>query len=274
MLTNSLRINPSSKVRLADIDPRSAPGFDEAEKSIAKARALAELTDNVQACAELQYRMYAENKHGILFVLQGMDTSGKDGVIRHVFSGLNPQGCHVTSFKKPSEYEADRDYLWRIHAATPPRGEIAVFNRAHYEDVLIVRVHNFVPQTIWEPRYEAINQFEQYLANNHITIIKIMLHISKDEQKERLQARLDDPRKNWKFNPADLAERKFWDAYQEAYEAVLSRCSTEHAPWYVVPADRKWYRNWAVSKILRDTLESLNIKFPPPMCDVSKITIE
>lgn len=272
-MTPFLAVPPNSKVRLADVDPRATPDFDDRGNS-AKERAAAGVAANVAACADLQARLYAQNKHALLVVLQGMDTSGKDGVVRHVFSGLNPQGCHVTSFKKPSEAEADRDFLWRIHAAVPPRGDIAVFNRAHYEDVLIVRVHNFVPEHVWSARYEMINQFEHYLTRNHVRIVKIMLHISKDEQRQRLQARIDDPTKNWKFQPGDIEERKFWNDYQAAYEAILERCSTPWAPWHVVPADRKWYRDWAISRILREHLESINPQFPAPTLDPKSIVID
>ncbi len=297
------RIKPDSRVRLAQIDPDDTSGFvpkisphkadtnankSKANKSKAnKSKANTSTVDkhaikqlasdqvdaNIARVVTLQELLYAENRLGILVVLQGMDTSGKDGVIRSVFSGINPQGCHVKSFKKPSEAEADRDFLWRIHAAIPARGEIGVFNRAHYEDVLIVRVHNFVPEAVWRRRYDMINQFEEYLTNNNIVILKFMLHISKDEQKERLQARLDDPSKHWKFNPADVAERKHWDDYQRAYEAILEKCSTPHAPWYVIPANKKWYRNWAISTILRKTMEEVNPKAPKATFDAKQIVI-
>lgn len=273
------RLPLGKPVSLAKIDPRGTPGLEASgsKKSVngeLKQRAEAELAANVEATAHLQEMLFAENQQALLVILQGMDTSGKDGVIRHVFSGINPQGCHVTSFKKPTEPEADRDYLWRIHQAVPAKGEIGIFNRAHYEDVLIVRVHNFVPASVWKGRYAQINEFEAYLTANHVTILKFMLHISKDEQKERLQARLDDPEKRWKFNLADLAERKYWPAYQEAYEAALEKCNTEHSPWYVIPADRKWYRNWAISTIVRQTLEGIAPKPPKVSFDVKKIVIE
>jgi PPK2 family polyphosphate:nucleotide phosphotransferase len=269
------RIKPNARVRLADIDPDSAPGFPskKREKTAIKDEAAKQVASNLQRIAELQELLYAQNQTSMLVVLQGMDTSGKDGVVRGVFSGINPQGCHITSFKKPSEAEADRDFLWRIHAQVPARGEINVFNRAHYEDVLIVRVHNFVPENVWRKRYDMINQFEQYLTNNHVVIVKFMLHISKDEQKARLQARLDDPAKRWKFNPADVQERKHWDDYQRAYETVLEKCSTTHAPWYVIPANKKWYRNWAISTILRQSLEEIDPKAPKATFDPKAITI-
>lgn len=263
-------IKPDDKVGLSKIDPRSSPGFD-GKKDDNKERAERETAKNVARIAELQERLYAENTRALLVVLQGMDTSGKDGVVRHVFSGLNPQGCHVTSFKKPSEAEADRDFLWRIHAAVPPKGDIAVFNRAHYEDVLVVRVHNFVPEKVWKKRYDMINEFERYISENGVRVVKFMLHISKDEQAERLRARIEDPSKRWKFSPQDLAERKFWGDYQAAYEDVLSRCSTKHAPWHVIPADRKWYRDWAVSTVLCEVMEEMDPK--PPKIDFDPATI-
>lgn len=302
------RIAPGSRVRLAQIDPDDTSDFKPNSKNPSKAQATKtttstskargmrttsdaqrdaaksakdalklaaahDLQHNIARIAELQELLYAENKSGLLVILQGMDTSGKDGVVRNVFSGINPQGCHVISFKKPSEMEADRDFLWRIHAAIPAKGEINVFNRAHYEDVLIVRVHNFVPEPVWRQRYDMINQFEEYLTNNHVVIVKFMLHISKDEQKQRLQARLDDPAKRWKFNPADVHERTHWDDYQRAYEAVLEKCSTPRAPWYVIPANKKWYRNWAISTILRQTLEELKPKAPKAAFDPKQIVI-
>jgi PPK2 family polyphosphate:nucleotide phosphotransferase len=254
-------------IKLADIDPRSTPAF-EGDKD----EAAAQLAKETKRIAELQELLYAQNSHAILIVLQGMDTSGKDGVIRHVFGGVNPQGCMVTSFKKPSEEEADRDYLWRIHAATPPKGTIGIFNRAHYEDVLIVRVHNLVPQSRWKARYEQINQFEHYLAMNHVTVIKCMLHISKEEQLERLKARLEDPTKRWKFNPGDIAERAKWEMYQEAYEDAINACSTREAPWHIIPADRKWYARLAIAKLVRATLEEIDPK--PPQINYDPATIK
>lgn len=271
------RIPPDSRWRLAAVDPGSTPAFaaKKGEKNgDLKARAESELEAHAAAIAKLQERLWAENRRALLVVLQGMDTSGKDGVIRHVFHGVNPQGCHVTSFKKPSEAEADRDYLWRIHAAVPPKGEIGIFNRAHYEDVLIVRVHSFVPEKVWRARYEQINDFEKYLTSNHVTILKFMLHISKDEQRERLQARLDDPEKHWKFSPQDVEERTFWPSYMDAYQDAVTKCSTAHAPWHVIPADRKWYARWAIAGIVRSTLEEMDPRPPKVDLDVSKIVIK
>ncbi len=276
------RLNPGTKVRLKSLDPSDASAFAKqsgakysakGDKDAIKADAEQAVTDNALALADLQFRLYAENKHALLVVLQGMDTSGKDGVIRHVFSRINPQGCLVTSFKKPCEHEVDRDYLYRIHEAIPAKGEIGIFNRAHYEDVLIVRVHNLVPKDVWSKRYNQINEFEHYLTENGVVILKFFLHISKDEQRERLQARLDDPTKNWKYSPQDVAERKHWDDYQAAYEEALTRCSTKWAAWYSVPSDKKWYRNWAVSAIVRARLEAMNPTIPKPLTDLKKIKI-
>ena len=222
----------------------------------------------------LQEVLYAEGKHKVLVVLQAMDTGGKDGTIRHVFDGTNPQGVKVASFKKPTPEELAHDYLWRVHAHTPGSGEITVFNRSHYEDVLVVRVHNLVPEQRWSGRYEHINGFERALADEGTTIVKFFLHISKSEQRRRLQARLDTPDKQWKFSKGDLAERQRWDEYVDAYEAALSKTSTSHAPWYVIPADRKWYRNLAISQILVDTLNGFDMSFPPPEDDLTGIVVD
>lgn len=264
-------IRPGSGVELSKLSPRSTPGFD-GTKDENKERAEKETTKNVSRMAELQEKLYAENSRALLVVLQGMDTSGKDGVVRHVFSGLNPQGCHVTSFKKPSEAEADRDFLWRIHAAVPAKGEIGVFNRAHYEDVLVVRVHNYVPEKVWKKRYEMINEFERYVSENGVRVVKFMLHISKEEQAERLRARIEEPSKRWKFSMQDLEERKLWNEYMRAYEDLLSKCSTAWAPWHVIPADRKWYRDWAISRVLREVMEEMDPR--PPKLTFDPKTVE
>jgi PPK2 family polyphosphate:nucleotide phosphotransferase len=224
--------------------------------------------------AALQEVLYAEGKHKVLIVLQAMDTGGKDGAIRHVFRGVNPQGVKVTSFKKPTEIELAHDYLWRIHPHTPGNGEIAIFNRSYYEDVLVVRVRNLVPQAVWSRRYEHINAFEKMLADEGTTILKFFLHISKEEQKKRLQSRLDDPHKRWKFHPGDLEERALWSHYTEAYEAVLSQTSTEWASWHIIPGDRKWYRNLMISQIIIEKLESLDMRYPEPEGDLEGIVIE
>lgn len=217
---------------------------------------------NIQALDELAYRLYAENTRSLLIVLQGMDTAGKDGVIRHVMTGLNPQCAEVVPFKRPSDEELDHDFLWRIHQKIPARGSVGIFNRSHYEDVLVVRVENLVPQPVWEARYDAINHFEKLLTDGKVKVLKFFLHISQQEQLERLQARLDDPTKRWKFSKADLDKRKQWDDYMLAYEDALSRCNTKHAPWHVIPANRKWFRNLAISTIIRHTLEKMDPKFP------------
>jgi len=207
-------------------------------------------------------------------VLQGMDTAGKDGTIRRVMSGINPRDCRVVSFKAPSQEELDHDFLWRVHRECPRRGEIGVFNRSHYEDVLIVRVRGLVKKEVWSARYDQINRFEQHLAENGTRIVKFFLHISKAEQKERLEARLADPSKNWKMNPTDLEERKLWDDYQRAYEDAISRCSTAHAPWFIIPADKKWFRDLAVSSIMVEMLEGMDLRYPKAEFDSSKIKVE
>jgi PPK2 family polyphosphate:nucleotide phosphotransferase len=264
---DSLRVKPGSRVRLRDFDPddkSTVPGDKE------KVAALN--TDLQKRIGELQELLYAGQKHKVLLVLQGMDTSGKDGAVRHVMSESSPQGLRVYSFKKPTETELAHDYLWRVHAQVPGSGEIVVFNRSHYEDVLVVRVHSLVGETVWRKRYEQINDFERMLCESGTTIIKCFLHISKDEQRERLQARLDDPTKRWKFQHGDLEERKLWDDYTAAYEDALSRTSTKDAPWYVIPANRKWVRNYLVADILVRTLEKLKMTYPEP--DLSDVRVE
>ncbi len=251
------RVEPGTTVDLSQWETSSSATFD-GDKRAGK-KALLALNDELEALQEL---LYAEGKHKILIVLQATDTGGKDGTIRHVFEGVNPQGVHVASFKKPTEIELDHDYLWRVHARTPGSGQIVIFNRSHYEDVLVVRVHDLVPPARWEKRYEHIKNFEKLLADEGTTIIKFFLHISKDEQKERLEERLADPEKHWKFAKGDLAERERWDDYQEAFEAALSRTSTEYAPWYIIPADRKWYRNLVISEVIIETLKGLDMAYP------------
>lgn len=272
-VADRLRVPPGSRVSMKDLDPRATPGMDGLSTSDAKERSERDIASNIERMALLQQRLYAENHRALLVILQGMDTSGKDGAIRAVFSGMNPQGCHVTSFKKPSTDEADRDFLWRIHAACPPKGDIGIYNRAHYEDVLVVRVHDLVPREVWGSRYAIINEFERYLTVTGTTVLKFYLHISRSEQRERLVARLADPEKQWKFSAQDVAERAHWDHYMEAYQDALERCSTEHAPWYVIPSDRKWYRNWAISEIVRATMEGMNPRIPPPSIDPASFTI-
>lgn len=259
---------PGSKVKLADIDTRKVDG--DWDKQSGKEQ----VKRNTEVSRDLAYRLYAENRRAVLLVLQGMDTAGKDGTIRTVLTGINPQSCHITSFKTPSSEELDHDFLWRIHKAVPRRGEIGIFNRSHYEDVLIVRVHNLVPASEWRTRYERINEFEELITEGGVTIVKCFLHISYEEQRERLQARLDRPEKRWKFNKADLDERKLWPQYQEAYEDALNKCNTEHAPWHIIPSDRKWYRNLAVSILLRETLEAMTPKIPPAEPGLDGIVVE
>lgn len=262
-------VQPGKKIKLAERDPQDTGDFkggkEEGLKTIAK------LNEKLQ---ELQELLYAEGKHKVLVVLQAMDTGGKDGAIRRVFDGVNPQGVKVASFKVPTPEELAHDYLWRVHKVVPANGEMVVFNRSHYEDVLVVRVRDFVPKEIWSKRYEQINAFEKHLAENGTTILKFFLHISRDEQKERLQARLDDPTKHWKFSLGDLEERKLWGKYQAAYEDALNKTSTEYAPWYVVPADRKWYRDLVISTVLVETLEGLKMEYPTPKDDLSGVVVE
>lgn len=256
-MSQPLTVPEGTSVKLADFDPRHVH-YRSSKK--ASAKEIAKLT---AASRDLAYRLYAENRRAVLLVLQGMDTAGKDGTIRTVMTGINPQSCQIVPFKKPSTEELDHDFLWRIHKAVPRRGNIGIFNRSHYEDVLVVRVHNLVPQAEWETRYDRINEFEQLLVDGGVTIIKCFLHISKEEQRERLQARLDRPEKRWKFSKADLDERKLWDDYQRAYEVALTRCNTDYAPWHIIPSDRKWNRNLTVSRILHDKLVEMVPQIPP-----------
>lgn len=257
-------VKPGSKVKLSDWDPTDTLGLD-------KDRAVEELQKNTERLFELQYLLYAQNKYALLVVFQAMDAGGKDGAIRHVMTGLNPQGCSVAPFKAPTSVELDHDFLWRVHKEVPARGDVGIFNRSHYEDVLAVRVHNLVPKHIWSERYEQINAFERILAANNVVIVKFYLHISKDEQKRRFEDRIKDPQRNWKLSPADFAERKYWGKYRKAYEDALSRCSTREAPWYVIPGNHKWVRNAAVSMILVETLEALDLKFPEASFDLSTV---
>jgi PPK2 family polyphosphate:nucleotide phosphotransferase len=242
---------------LADIDPDDTP--DAPGDEAATEAASEQLNEKL---ASLQERLYAESTRALLVVLQAMDTGGKDGAIKHVFRGVNPVGVHVASFKAPTPNELAHDYLWRVHAKTPGKGEIVIFNRSHYESVLVERVHDLVPESTWKKRYDQINAFEKLLVAEGTTVVKFFFHISKDEQRERLLARLDDKQKRWKFNPDDLAERKLWDDYMTAYEDAINKTDTKHAPWHIVPANHKWYRNFAVSKVLVDTLEALDPQFP------------
>ena len=262
------RVKPGTQVDLSAWDANDKHAFPDGKK--AGKRLLNYLNDRLEALQEL---FYAEGKHKLLIVLQGMDAAGKDGTIRHVFEGVNPQGVKVASFKVPTRQELAHDYLWRIHQQTPGSGEMVIFNRSHYEDVLVVRVHELVPPETWSRRYHHIREFERLLVDEGATLLKFYLHIDQDEQKERLQDRLDEPDKHWKFNPGDLEERKLWPQYTAAYEDVLSKTSTDWAPWYIIPANRKWYRNLVISTIIIQTLESLEMRFPEPDFDPGDIKI-
>lgn len=254
-LRDRLIVKPGTKVRIADHDPRETFGQS-------KDDAPAKVAADVARLADLQERLWAEGKRRVLIVLQGMDASGKDGTIKHVMTGFHPLGCRVVGFGVPSQVELAHDYLWRIHNVVPGNGEIVIFNRSQYEDVLVVRVHSLVPEARWKRRYDQINDFERTLAAEGTTILKFFLQISPEEQLERFQERYDDPTKRWKFKMGDLEERKHWDGYMAAYEDVLSRCSTDEAPWFIVPADRKWFRDLAIADIVADALENLEPEFP------------
>jgi PPK2 family polyphosphate:nucleotide phosphotransferase len=261
-----LRADPGGGPLLPLIDPAGHPGV------AGKREALAERTDTSRRLADLQERLYAEHTRAVLVVLQGMDTSGKGGAIKHVFRGVNPSGLSVAAFKEPTEEERSHHFLWRIERRLPELGHIAIFDRSHYEDVLIVRVHGLVPESTWRDRYDEIVAWEHYLLTTGTTVVKVYLHLSYDEQRERLLARLDDPDKHWKFREGDVEERRHWADYQAAYEDAIARCHTDEAPWYVVPADRKWYRNWAVERLVIETLEELDPRFPRPPLDVATLT--
>ena len=261
-------IPPQTKVRLRDFDPADTRDFADDEATAKRTR------NDLEKLRELQELLYASRQHAVLVVLQGIDTAGKDGTIRHVMSGFNPAGCMVTSFKVPSEEERRHDFLWRIHHAAPPKGVIGVFNRSHYEDVLVVRVHKMVPKDVWKARYRQINEFERMLTDNGTTIIKFFLHISKKEQAKRLKARIEDKKKNWKFSSADLVERKLWSEYQDAYEDALQECSTKYAPWTVIPADVKWARDAMVARVMVDKLETLDLRYPKPQKDLDLIVVK
>ena len=266
-LAKALRIPPNSRVKLTSIDPADTHGID-------KADAIKRLDRNCEKLALLQYQLYAEAGRAVLVVLQGIDAGGKDGTIKHVMSGLNPQGVDVTAFKVPEGPEKRHGYLWRVHNAVPEYGKIGIFNRSHYEDVLVVRVHDLVPKKVWEKRYDQINDFERMLTDNRVHVVKFLLYIGKDEQARRFRERIDDRSKNWKFSAADVKEREYWDQYMDAYTDVLRKCSTEDAPWYVIPANHKWFRNLAVSEILVGTLEGMKLKFPKPSSDLKGIKFE
>ncbi|HKQ48160.1 MAG TPA: polyphosphate kinase 2 family protein [Phycisphaerae bacterium] len=260
-------VRPGSKVRLKDFPSRDHGRLEEGEGK-------KEFADLQERMTNLQERLYAEAKQALLVVFQAMDTGGKDSTIRSVLTPLHPTGVRVVSFKAPNETERHHDFLWRVHENTPQLGHIHVFNRSHYEDVLVVRVKRLAPEKRWRSRYEHINQFEELLHDDGTRVVKFFLHISKEYQKERLLKRLKNPAKHWKFNPADLADRKLWDDYQQAYKDALERCSTKHAPWYVIPAETRWYRDLLVARVLVETLESMDPKFPAPTFDPDKIVID
>jgi len=259
------RVRPGRKLKLKKIDP-SFKGHHETEQEAA-----IEIEHYRQKMAKLQTLLYAERKHALLVVLQAMDAGGKDGTVNHVLSALNPQGAKVTGFKQPTPEEKVHDFLWRIHPHAPGKGEIAVFNRSHYEDVLVTRVHKLIDQDTWEARYRRIRQFEDGLLDNGTVILKFFLHISKEEQLARFAERLDDPQRNWKISESDYAERHYWDAYTAAFEDAISATSTKNAPWYVIPSNHKWFRNLAVSQIIADAMEALKMSYPPPTVDLADI---
>jgi PPK2 family polyphosphate:nucleotide phosphotransferase len=261
-------VKPGSSVRLAEIDP----GFTDDQED--KKSAADEVAGDLELLCRLQYLLYAEHKRSLLIILQGVDASGKDGTVSHVFSGINPQGAYVHSFKEPTREELDHDFLWRVHRQTPAKGQLAIFNRSQYEDVLVVRVHNLVPEDVWQKRYGLINDFEKNLALAGTTILKFFLYISEGEQLKRFKDRLDDPERRWKISEADYTERAYFGEYITAYEEVLNKTSTDYAPWFIIPADHKWFRNLAVSKIVVETLESLHMSTPPPSVDIDKIRKE
>lgn len=271
-LIDRYRIKPGAKVRLKDFDVSSSRTFiDGAGDKAAGREAVAKLNDTLE---QLQGQLFAERKHKLLVVLQAMDTGGKDGVINSVFDGVNPLGCKVVSFNRPTLPELEHDYLWRVHQHVPAKGEMTIFNRSHYEDVLVVRVDELVPKSQWALRYRHIVEFERMLSETGTTIVKFYLHIDKDEQKERLQARLDEPAKHWKFRRSDLDARAKWDDYMRAYEDALSKTSTAFAPWYVVPANKKWYRDWVIANVIVDTLKGLKMQYPSPEGNLSDVVIE
>jgi PPK2 family polyphosphate:nucleotide phosphotransferase len=262
------RVRPGSRPKLAEIDP-AFTGHYESEEDVAD-----EIRGFHRQLWALQELLYVERKRSLLICLQAMDTGGKDGIINHVLGAMNPQGCRVAHFRQPSAEEAAHDFLWRAHRESPARGEVVIFNRSHYEDVLVARVHDLVPRKVWSKRYERINEFEKTLLDSGTQILKFYLHISKDEQLARFKARLDDPTKQWKISDADYAERAYWSDYTLAYEKMLSRCSTRRAPWFVIPANHKWFRDLAVGRIVVEHLHSLGLQYPKPTVDIARIRRE
>jgi PPK2 family polyphosphate:nucleotide phosphotransferase len=261
-------VKPGKRLHLADIDPAFT------DKLESHKAAQAQLDHYQERLRELQELLYVQNRHSLLICLQAMDTAGKDGTINHVLGAMNPQGCRVAKFRQPSEEEASHDFLWRAHKAAPARGEVVIFNRSHYEDVLVVRVHDLVPKKIWSKRYKRINGFEGELIDHETVVLKFFLHISKEEQLKRFKDRLEDPSKQWKISEADYSERGYWDDYTKAYEEALSKCSSTAAPWFVIPSDHKWFRNLAVARIVVERLEALKMSYPKPSVDLHKVRAE
>jgi PPK2 family polyphosphate:nucleotide phosphotransferase len=262
-------VKPDSKIRLKHFDP------DYHGKHESRESALSEIQKNLQKMEQLQYLMYAENKHSLLLVLQGLDAAGKDGVVRHVLTGMNPEGCVSVNFKQPTKEELAHDFLWRVHPHVPGKGSVVIFNRSHYEDVLVARVHKLVSEKVWSKRYDQINDFEQLIATeNNTTILKFFLHISKQEQLERFKKRLDDPARQWKISDSDYKERDYWKDYTEAFEDVLTRTSTEHAPWFIIPSNHKWFRDLAISQIITRAMEEMNMQTPKPTVNLTQIRRE
>ncbi len=264
--TSKFIVKPGKKIKLRSIDP----GFHGTHPS--HKHALPKLQQALHKIDDLQTRMWAERRHSLLIVLQGLDSAGKDGVIHHVITGLNPQGCTVWAFKEPTEEELEHDFLWRVQSHAPAKGTVAVFNRSHYEDVLVARVHKLVPKRQWERRYSEINDFERLLYHdNNTTILKFFLYISKDEQLARFAKRLDDPSHNWKISESDYTERKYWGAYTSAFEEIFLETSTKHAPWFIIPANHKWFCHLAIAQILVEALDDMNIEMPKPTVDLREI---
>jgi PPK2 family polyphosphate:nucleotide phosphotransferase len=265
-LLKTLIVEPGAKVKLGDIDP----GYHGRHKS--QEAALSEIRSHIWKIDQLQLLMYAEKKRSLLIIFQGLDAGGKDGVIRHILTGLDPGGCRVIAFKQPTAEELGHDFLWRVHPHVPGKGQVAIFNRSHYEDVLVVRVHQLVEDNVWSKRYDLINEFERLLVvENNTTILKFFLHISKEEQLARFKQRLDNPDRRWKISESDYKEREYWNNYVDAFEEMLYRTSTHHAPWFVIPSNHKWFRNLAVSQIISRTLEGLDMQLPKPEVDIARI---
>jgi PPK2 family polyphosphate:nucleotide phosphotransferase len=265
-LLKKLIVKPGTRIKLRDIDPGYHGDHESHEK------ALPDIQAHLQKMDQLQSLMYAERKHSLLIVLQGLDAGGKDGVVRHVLTGMNPAGCRVTGFKQPTPEERDHDFLWRVHPHAPGKGDVAIFNRSHYEDVLVVRVHQLAPVSVWSKRYDLINEFERMLlVENNTTVLKFFLYISKEEQLARFKQRLDDPSRRWKISESDYKERKYWTDYIKAFEDMLHKTSTDHAPWYVIPSNHKWFRDLAVSHVITRAFESLDMKLPKPTVNIADI---